>query len=86
MWCCRKGSTNKMATRKRRRRRNKVEKSAPKRISAALTRYLKRLNPSKMRGVTHVRVKRLKGGGATFTPVHGVVTRRRRRTTRRRRR
>jgi porphobilinogen deaminase len=54
----------------------KRKKSASKRISAALSRYLKKLNPAKMRGVTHMRVKKLKNGGATFTPVHG---RRRRR-------
>ena len=36
---------------KRRRRKNRTEKRAPKRISAALSRYLKKMNPAKMRGV-----------------------------------
>jgi hypothetical protein len=49
--------------------RKKKKKSAPKRISAALTRFLKKQNPSKMKGVTRVRVKKLKGGGVTITPV-----------------
>jgi len=46
----------------------KRKKSAPKRISAALTRFLKKQNPGKMKGVTKVRVKKLKGGGVTITP------------------
>ena len=45
--------------------------SASKRISAALTRFLKKSNPAKMRGVSHVRVKKLKTGGVTITPVRG---------------
>jgi hypothetical protein len=40
-----------------------------KRIPAALSAWLKRQNPSKMRGVTKVRVKKLKAGGVTITPV-----------------
>jgi len=64
-------------------RRNKVEKSAPKRISAALTRYLKKLNPGKMRGVTHVHMRKLKGCGVTITPVRTIGNPRRRRTARR---
>jgi hypothetical protein len=54
---------------KRRRRKNRTEKRAPKRISAALSRYLKKMNPAKMRGVKTVRVRKLKGGGVTITPV-----------------
>jgi len=46
----------------------KRKKKSSKRISAALTRFLKRQNPSKMKGVTKVRVKKLKGGGVTITP------------------
>lgn len=60
-----------MATRKR--RRNKVEKKSPKRISAALSRYLKKMNPAKMRGVSHVRVRKLKNGGLTITPVRSNI-------------
>ena len=51
--------------------RKKQKKSSTKRISAALTRFLKKQNPSKMKGVTKVRVKKLKGGGVTITPVKG---------------
>ncbi len=50
------------------RRRKKKKASTTKRISAALTRYLRKMNPGKMKGVTHVRVKKLKGGGVTITP------------------
>jgi hypothetical protein len=79
-------------------RENMAKKKSPqKRISAALSRYLKKLNPAKMRGVTHMRVKKLKNGGATFTPVRGngkvisgygstTMNPRRRRATKRRRR
>jgi hypothetical protein len=49
----------------------KKKKKASKRISASLSRFLKRQNPSKMKGVTRVRVKKLKGGGVTITPVRG---------------
>ena len=61
------------------RRKAKKKLSASKRISAALSRFLKKQNPGKMRGVTHVRVKKLKDGGLTITPVHGVTVRRRKR-------
>ena len=56
----------------------KRKKSATKRISAALSRYLKKMNPAKMKGVTHVRVRKLQGGGVTILPVHsnGPVRRR----------
>jgi hypothetical protein len=47
----------------------KRKKKASKRVSAALTRFLKKQNPSKMKGVSKVRVKKLKGGGVTITPV-----------------
>ena len=49
----------------------KPKRNKPKRISAALTRYLRKMNPGKMKGVSHVRVKKLKGGGLTITPVQG---------------
>lgn len=50
-------------------RRFPKEKGNPaKRIGAALTRFLKRQNPSKMKGVTHVRVKKYKGGGISIFP------------------
>lgn len=39
-----------------------------KRIPAALTKWLKRQNPGAMQGVTHVRVKKLKGGGVSIIP------------------
>jgi hypothetical protein len=54
-------------------RQNKAKKKASttKRLSAALTRFLKKSNPAKMRGVSHVRVKKLKTGGVTITPVRG---------------
>ena len=46
----------------------KRKPSATKRISAALTRYLKKQNPA-MKRATQVRVQRLKGGAIKFTPV-----------------
>jgi|SRR5208282_2042717 len=49
--------------------RKKKKKSAHKRMGAALSSWLKKQNPGKMKGVTRVRVKRLKGGGVTITPV-----------------
>ena len=49
--------------------KKKQKKSGAKRVSAALSRFLKKQNPSKMKGVTKVRVKKLKGGGVTITPV-----------------
>ncbi len=48
----------------------KKKKKAVKRISSALTAFLKRQNPGKMKGVTKVRVRKLKGGGVTITPAH----------------
>lgn len=60
-------------------RRKKRKAGTVKRISAALTRFMKRQNPGKMKGVTHVRVRKLKGGGVSIIPVHGPVVRRRRR-------
>lgn len=48
--------------------KKKKKKSATKRVSAALTRFLRKQNPAKMKGVTKVRVKKLKGGGVTITP------------------
>lgn len=54
-------------------RRNSVKrpkkKKTSKRIGKALSSWLKKQNPGKMKGVTRVRVKRLKGGGVTITPV-----------------
>lgn len=47
----------------------KKKKSAQKRISAALTRYVRKQNPKKWKGVTKARVKRLKNGGITIIPV-----------------
>lgn len=59
--------------RKRRNPTKKQKKPTPqKRISAALTKYLRKINPA-MRGATAVRVKKLKGGGVTITPVKGNV-------------
>jgi hypothetical protein len=49
-------------------KRRKKKKSATKRIGAALTRFLKRQNPAKMKGVTRVRVRKLKGGGISIKP------------------
>jgi hypothetical protein len=46
-------------------RKGKLSKRVPK----ALSNFLKKQNPSKMKGVTQVRVKKLKGGGVTITPV-----------------
>ena len=40
-----------------------------KRVPAALSRFLKRQNPSKWKGVTRARVRKLKGGGLTITPM-----------------
>jgi hypothetical protein len=54
-------------------------------VSKALSRYLKKLNPAKMRGVTHVEVKKLKGGGVSFRPVKAHPVTRRRRAPRRKR-
>lgn len=45
------------------------KRSKQKRMSVALTRWLKKQNPGKMKGVTRVRVRKLKGGGVTITPV-----------------
>jgi hypothetical protein len=47
----------------------KKKKKSAKRISAALTRFLKRSNPSKMKGCTRVRVQKFKDGAVKFTPV-----------------
>jgi hypothetical protein len=46
----------------------KRKRSVTKRLSKALTGFLKKQNPSKMKGVSKVRVKKLKGGGVTITP------------------
>ena len=54
----------------RRKNSGKNQKKTLKRISAALTGFLKRQNPSKMKGVTRVRVKKLKDGGITIRPAH----------------
>jgi hypothetical protein len=58
-----------------RRRRKKRERLArqkaranPKRLSSSFGAGLKRLNPA-FKGATSVRVKKLKGGGVTITPV-----------------
>lgn len=56
---CRNGRT---------RKRNASKGSKQKRISAALTRWLKKQNPA-MRKAKGVRVKKLKGGAIKFTPV-----------------
>jgi hypothetical protein len=45
----------------------KRKRSPTKRISAALTRFLKQQNPA-MKRATAVRVQRLKGGAIKFTP------------------
>lgn len=50
-------------------RKRLKKKKLSKRVPAALSRWLKRQNPGKMKGVTKVRVKKLKGGGVTITPV-----------------
>ena len=52
-------------------RRRKKKASTTKRIGTALTRFLKKQNPAKMRGVKQVRIRKLKGGGVTITPVRG---------------
>lgn len=71
--------SGKVPRKKKNPKKKKKARSKTKRISAALSGFLKRMNPSKMRGVTHVRVKKLKDGGLTITPVHGVTVRRRKR-------
>jgi hypothetical protein len=53
-----------MATKKKR-------KNAP-RVPASVTRFLKRMNPSKMKGVTHVRVQKFKDGAVKITPVSSI--------------
>jgi hypothetical protein len=63
-----------MATRRKRKKTGTV-----KRVGAALTRFLKKQNPAKMRGVKQVRVRKLKGGGVTITPVRTIGNPRRRR-------
>ena len=60
-----KGLITDMATKRKKKR------SVTKRISAALTRFLKKQNPGKMKGVTRVRVRKLRGGGVSITPVKG---------------
>jgi hypothetical protein len=45
------------------------KKKQSKRVSAALVRFLRRVNPSKMKGVKRVRVRKLKGGGISIVPV-----------------
>lgn len=42
----------------------KVKKTIP----SSLVTFLRHQNPGKMKGVTKVRVKKLKGGGVTITP------------------
>ena len=69
---------------KARRNMAKKAKAPSKRVGAALTRFLRKLNPGKMKGVSNVRIKKLKGGGVTITPLHGIPVRRRRRTKKRR--
>ena len=58
----------------KRERKNPVKRpkkaKSSKRISAALTRFLKKQNPGKMKGVKAVRVKKLKDGGITIRPAH----------------
>ena len=51
--------------RKSKRKTARVEK----RVGAALTRFLRKMNPGKMKGVTKVRVRKLKGGGVSIVPV-----------------
>jgi hypothetical protein len=46
----------------------KKKKSAKKRVSAALTRYLKKQNPA-MRKARAVRIQKLKGGAIKFSPI-----------------
>ena len=50
-------------------KKRKEKKSATKRVSSALTRFLRKQNPSKMKGVSHVLVKKLKDGGVTIKPI-----------------
>ncbi len=50
-------------------KKRKKKRSATKRVSSALSRFLRKQNPSKMEGVSHVRVKKLKDGGITITPI-----------------
>jgi len=57
----------------RAKRQGRANPSKPsRRIGAALSRWLKKQNPGQMQGVTHVRIKTLKGGGVTITPVRRV--------------
>jgi hypothetical protein len=51
-------------------------KTPSKRIGAALTRYLRKLNPA-MRGATHVHMRKLKGGGVSFVPMRRNASERR---------
>jgi hypothetical protein len=48
--------------------KKRKKRSVTKRLSKALSGFLKKQNPSKMKGVKNVRVKKLKGGGVTITP------------------
>lgn len=59
---CRKGSITKMAA--KRPKKGKLSKRVP----AALARYMKKLNPAKMKGVTKVRMKKFKDGGFSVRP------------------
>lgn len=45
----------------------KKVKTRRKRVPAAVTRFVRNQSP-KMKGVTHVRVRKLKGGGVSITP------------------
>lgn len=47
----------------------RARRGVTRRVSAALTRFLRKQNPAKMRGVKHVRVRKLKGGGISIIPV-----------------
>ena len=69
-------SRGKMATRRRTKKR---KGGTVKRVGAALTRFLKKQNPAKMRGIKQVRVRKLKNGGVSITPVRTIGNPRRRR-------
>jgi hypothetical protein len=60
-----------MATKKKRHNSAKRPKKGKlsKRVPAALTKWMRKQNPRKMKGVTQVRVKKLADGGISIRPV-----------------
>ena len=57
------------------RKRKKKKMSGQKRVSAALSRWVKKQNPA-LKNATHVRVKKLKNGGVSIVPAKPNTSRR----------